>query len=179
MKTFEVTIKGVSPGILMHRFPEMTEADLQNSVKPRTRGRGTREEEAESVAYRLETGELYHPAEHIYGAMVRAAGDFQIQGRGKKTYRDLVKGSVIVAPEQIVHNTNDYDIDSRPVVIQRARVIRHRPLLRDWELSFELSALDEGLPVEVLNAIVVRAGEQFGIGDYRPRFGRFIVTRFQ
>jgi hypothetical protein len=31
----------------------------------------------------------------------------------------------------------------------------------------------------VLNSILVKAGESVGIGDYRPRFGRFIVTRFE
>ena len=179
MRTFSVTIKGVEPGLLMHKFADQTGTDIQNPVKARTKERPTAEEDARMSAYLLSTGELYQPAEHIYQCMVKAASEFQIQGRGKKTYKDLVKGGVIVTPECIPHLDGDYEIDSRPVVIQRARVMRHRPLLKDWELTFDIAVIDDGIPMEVLNKILQRAGEQIGIGDYRPRFGRFIVTKFE
>ena len=35
------------------------------------------------------------------------------------------------------------------------------------------------MPVEVVKSALDDAGREAGIGDYRPRFGRFIVTSFK
>ena len=178
MKTFDVTIKGVKPGLLMHRFPELTVAGLATPVKAVGKKKLTGEQEAELAAYRLESGELCQPADAIHQAMIEAAGEFQIQGRGKKTYKSVLKGLVIISPDFISHGTEEYAIDKRVVRIQKARIVRHRPHLPEWQLSFLVQVLDENLlPDEVLSAILAKAGQTIGIGDYRPRFGRFVVTR--
>ena len=185
MYQVDVTIEGASPGLLMHRFPEVTQAGLVNPVKLSGKKKDSPEAEAEYAAYRLEAkngepGGLCQPAEHIYAGLVKAAGDFQIQGKGKKTYRDIIKGLVLIDPELIPHNQMKYRIDARPARIQRARVIRHRPHLPEWALSFRMTCLEgDLLPVEVLNAILVKTGQAVGIGDYRPRFGRFVVSKFE
>jgi hypothetical protein len=179
MYIVKAKIKGVEPGLLMHKFPLETEAELQTNTKKVGKHNLSAEEEAERAAYRLETGELYQPAEHIFQAMVKAAGQFQIRGRGKSTYRDVVKGHVVISPECILHGQKVYAIDARPVRIQKARVMRRRPLLAQWELVFGIQVLDDDiLPRDVLKAILVKAGEAVGIGDYRPRYGRFIVLSF-
>lgn len=173
-------IEGVEPGLLMHKFSAATEAEAQKNVKKSGKSIPTAEEEAEEGAYRLASGELCQPAEHIYQAMCKAATDFQIKGKGKKTYKDTVAGNVVITPEYIPHGTREFEIDARPVRIQRARIVRRRPHLAKWSLEFEIQVLDDDLlPVDVLNAILVKAGESKGIGDYRPRFGRFIVTKFE
>ena len=179
MRRFEVEIEGVPPGLLMHKFAIAEDPKTQD-LKTTTKAIPKPEIEAEEGAYRLETGELYQPAEHIYQAMCKAAGEFQIKGRGKKTYRDSIRGNLLVEPECILHGQKHYSIDARPARIQRARIMRHRPLLPQWKLTFELTLLDESaIPVQVLNAVIVKAGQSIGIGDYRPRFGRFIVTKFE
>lgn len=185
MYHIDVTIEGVPPGLLMHRFPEVTQAGLVNPVKLSGKKKETPEDEAEYAAYRLESndgeiGGLCQPAEHIYAGLVKASSDFQIQGKGKKTYRDIIKGLILIDPELIPHNQTEYRIDARPARIQRARIIRHRPHLPEWALSFRMTCLESDLlPVEVLNAILVKVGQAVGIGDYRPRFGRFVVTKFE
>lgn len=177
MRIIKAKIEGVAPGLLMHRFPEMTAAQLVNNVKLAGKGKDTPENEAESCAYRHESGYLCQPAEHIFQSMLKAATGFVIQGRGKKTYKDAVKGGLLIAPDYILHKTKDYLIDARPVRVQSARIVRHRPHIPAWELEFEITILDESiLPPDVVNAILVQAGQQVGIGDYRPRYGRFIVT---
>lgn len=113
---------------------------------------------------------------------MNAAGGFQIKGQGKKSYRNEVKGSVLIEPECIPHNQTEYAIDSRPVRIKatQGRIVRHRPWLKKWTLSFEIVILDDdALPFEVMNAIMTTAGQKIGIGDYRPRYGRFIITKFE
>jgi len=187
MQRVQVSIAGVAPGLLQHRFPEVIMAGLLTPIKVAGKAKLSPEQEAELGAYRMENGFLCQPAEHIYSSMVRAAGDFQIQGRGKKTYRDGVKGALLVDPEPIIplltpagKPIKDYVIDGRPARIQRARIMRHRPNLLEWRLDFSLLILEEEtLPAQVANAILVKAGQTVGIGDYRPRFGRFTVTKWE
>jgi len=163
----------------MHKFGASSIMQAENNIKKSGRSIPSAEEEAEEGAYRLESGELCQPAEHIYQAMCKAAGDFLIKGKNKKTYRGVVAGNVVISPEFIGHGTDKYGIDARPVGIQKSRILRRRPWLKSWLLEFEISVLDEELlPREVLNSILVTAGQTIGIGDYRPRFGRFIVEEF-
>lgn len=67
--------------------------------------------------------------------------------------------------------------DSRLVVIQRARIVRTRPIFREWSLTLELNVNTDVIDVADVVQAVTRAGEVIGIGDYRPRYGRFVVTR--
>jgi len=69
--------------------------------------------------------------------------------------------------------------DRRSVVVSRSRVMRTRPIFRDWELTFTLLFADGSFNVEELTAIVERAGIMVGLGDYRPTFGRFDVLEAQ
>lgn len=172
MSRVNVTIKGIAP-LLQHRYPSEKE-----EVKI-TKKTGVKDysDEVELSLYKNADGMIYQPAEHILGAMIKAAVDFKITGKGKKTYKDLVKGTIIVEPDAIPHKNPEWEIDRRPVVIQRSRVMRSRPKFVNWELSFIIEILDEQFSVSAVKDILDQAGK-VGIGDYRPRFGRFMVTRF-
>lgn len=122
---------------------------------------------------------LVQPSVMIHKAMQEAALDFQIKGKGKKTYKSLVKGSILLDPEFLVHENQECIADRRYVRIMNARIVRTRCNLPKWALSFKIIVLSDQVPFEVLNKILVRVGEAIGIGDYRPVFGRFTVTRFE
>ncbi len=65
--------------------------------------------------------------------------------------------------------------DYRGVVVQRARTMRARPRFDDWKLTVTLLVDEEAInPREVLAAYQY-AGRLVGLGDFRPRFGRFEV----
>ena len=71
------------------------------------------------------------------------------------------------------------EIDARPVVVQRARVICWRPKFNKWKLHFNMTVLnDDQLSLGTLREIIDYAGKN-GIGDYRPRFGRFVVVNWK
>jgi hypothetical protein len=58
----------------------------------------------------------------------------------------------------------------------RSTVMRTRPMFRQW-LVETTAELDPGmLNLDGLRAIVHDAGGMVGIGDYRPRYGRFTAT---
>jgi len=139
-------------------------------------------------------GLITQPSAHIEAALVKAAATFKITGRRGKTYKDVIQSSVFVTPLDIPHalpdgiripEDLDYDadkmmyLDMRPVVVQRARVVRTRPALKKgWTLDFDIEVIDDQLPPNVLNDILLYAGKSVGIGDFRPRFGRFLVSKF-
>lgn len=183
MKTFRVKITGMAP-LLMHRFSEEAEADLQAETKRSKKDPGTDEEQAEQGAYRLEDGALYVPAEAVYQAAVKAAVGFKVKGARGKTYKDAAKGNLIIEPEYIPLSADgnpikEYVVDKRRVRIQRNAVMRCRPRVEEWEAEFEAQIINhEMLPAEVLNSILSHAGQTCGLLDYRPRFGRFMVSRF-
>lgn len=184
MKTIKVEIKGISP-LLQHRFPDVGEQEKKS--KKRT-GSPDYSEDVYMALYcekltHDEDGKyvaegIYQPASHIEGALIKAAVNFKISGKRGKTYKDLVKACVFVKPDAIALN-EDWEIDKRPVVIQRARIIRARPKFEKWSLSFDIEIHDDQLAIEVLKEILDYAGTSVGIGDYRPRFGRFMVTKFK
>lgn len=175
MKEYDVTIEGISP-LLMNRFAE----EKAEEVVKRVTGVRVPEDVAVSL-YILPNGKIYQPASHIEASMIKAAANFNITGKGKKTYKDLAKSSIFVEPDAIIHQIQEYDIDKRPVVnpVTRGRVIRARPILREWVLSFRIKVLDDQFPKEMVKNILDYSGSAVGIGDYRPRFGRFIVTKFE
>lgn len=178
MKKIEVTIKGISP-LLMHRYP-----GLDLDTKKRT-GKPDWKAEAEDALYKDPQGHLYQPASHIEGTLRTAATSFKIAGKRGASYARLVASTVDVTPEAIPHKIEKWETDARPVVIQRARVVRYRPKLPEWELDFTLTLNDDQLPTDVVKQILDQAGLYVGIGDYRPgsprggKFGKFMVTRFE
>jgi hypothetical protein len=63
------------------------------------------------------------------------------------------------------------------VAIQKSRIIRIRPMIpTGWELSFTLEYDEDILSGEDLIKAMQDAGALVGLGDWRPKFGRFLVA---
>ena len=62
------------------------------------------------------------------------------------------------------------------VRVGQARVMRTRPLFDNWSAEIVVKFLPSLLNAKDVRNFLVAAGEQIGIGDWRPRFGRFIVA---
>ena len=67
---------------------------------------------------------------------------------------------------------------SIPVCVNQSRVIRTRPLFRDWSATFEVSILEEMVSSSSLKTWLENGGNFVGIGDYRPRYGRYELRAF-
>jgi len=180
MKLFRATIEGISP-LLMHRYAmEASPTGHSKGTSPSISNEEPKDE-AERGAYRLQSGELYQPAEHIERAMFGGAKFHKI---GRKSAASLVPAGIFVKERQLPHGSREYEIDSRRVVIRATgnAVVRHRPRLDSWKLSFHLEVDESIFKKDLVLAILQDAGRKVGIGDYRPQrggpFGRFIVTEF-
>lgn len=179
MVDFDVTIEGVVP--LMHnRYP------LESVMTKTKRQRGTLfnpAEEAKKCLYINQSGQIYQPADHIEGCLIQAGSSKTVPGLGKKTYKDLMKTNIAVMPIEIPFPMGkDYKEDVRLAVIPatRGRVPVARPRWDTWKLDFTLRIFDDTLlDGETLREILEIGGKTKGIGTYRPKYGRFKVTKFE
>jgi hypothetical protein len=193
MYTCDVKVIGVAP-LMQHRFPIPDFGDLHKGGTKHTGAKDYSQEWREYL-YLATNGdgrkEIYQPATHFESAMTKAAVSFKISGNKRKTYKDLFKANVFVSPEKILHGVmepKDLDpdadkqlyLDIRPVVIQRSRIVRMRPTFKSgWKLEFNIEVIDDQVPSDIIQEVLTLAGQTVGIGDYRPRFGRFRVARFE
>lgn len=176
---FNVTIKGLAP-LLQHRFSEEKLYRVKKGGGDKRLTEAEKRESAKQFLYVDSKGKVAQPSSHIEGAMIKAATDVKISGGGKKSYKDLVKGAVFVFPEYIPHKNQAWDVDERAVVnpTTRGRTMCYRPRLEKWELNFDLEVNDDRADEHAIKQILEIAGAQRGIGSYRPRFGRFEITKF-
>lgn len=189
MYTVNCRIVGSAP-LMQHRYPMPDLATLAKGGKKVT-GAKDYTQEWRDYLYATKDGKVYQPAVHIEGALVKAAVNFKVTGKRGKSYADLFKAALFVSPDEIPHDIEvpaeldaDADkplyLDMRPVVVQRARVVRIRPTFKaGWSLDFEINVIDDELPSEIVQDALTLAGKAVGIGDFRPRFGRFTVARFE
>ncbi|MGR0185432.1 hypothetical protein [Azospirillum aestuarii] len=63
-----------------------------------------------------------------------------------------------------------------PVKVGTAKVMRTRPRFDNWSAEIEVKFLPTMVNAREVKSFLQAAGEQVGIGDWRPRFGRFGVA---
>ena len=138
-------------------------------------------EQAEIAAYRDPiTGELYVPGVNVQSSLV-AAGAYS-KGKGRASLQKVAAACLVVSPERIGLGVTEYVVDTRPVVMPatKGRVLRHRPRLDTWTISYQIKYDDTLLTTGQVRRIVDDSGTRVGLLDFRPAckgpYGRSIVT---
>ena len=108
------------------------------------------------------------------------------EGAKKKSRGQLVRSGVVCdgvfeiihdGPENLDDLAEDPRFrDRRSVVIQKKRIMRVRPIFRIWELKFTVHFMEDILERGHLIEAVQDAGRLVGLGDYKPRYGRFVIV---
>jgi hypothetical protein len=182
VEVYEVRVVGVRP-LLMHRPNLSVGASRRRSEIP------SPEEEALSALYT--DGDIVVIPSINVKAMIRDAGrNYRIPQR-KATYGAYIKAGIDIEPSPYIPLLNPetnkpyrvserpWEVDVRPVVVQGNRVLRARPRFDNWALEFRIINLDPGLlKADMIKQILVDAGKYYGLGDFRPEFGRFRVEKF-
>lgn len=180
MKKYKVTIKGSSP-LLMNR-PSAMIGDISKDKKPFT---DDPKGQAELKLYINEDGKLYQPSTHIYGALVEAGKQKKVVGKGKSTYSKIVGYAVTINPYEIEHTNQKWEVFSILSVNPntKGRNLLHRPILKQWELTFEVLFDETDVPEVIMHELLEIAGRVAGIGDWRPQkkgpYGKFLVTEWK
>jgi hypothetical protein len=190
VQSISVEVTGINP-LLIQRFREENEQPKETRTAKHKQIRDTRAE-ALSAANVASDGSHYISAFAIVNAMITTGGNHKQRGT-RKSLRYLVPSAVRIMtvdgtlPIYIgskVAKDKDVIVDARPVVIPatKGRIMRYRPKYENWSLKFDIEVSTDLISTEVCQQLLVEAGTQVGIGDFRPEkrgpFGTFRVTKW-
>ena len=185
-KHIEVTISGATP-LLLHRFGDEEQVSAtsgaRSSIATTTK---TPREQAEASLYLDEDGTPIMPAPNLLRS-ITDGGAFFKSGRSKITTQESSLIPACIAIEELyvpIESREGWGVDTRPVrnPATGRRILRHRPVFNDWELSFTVELDESVIAEDLLRQIVDTAGTRIGLGDFRPAtqgpFGRFRVSHW-
>jgi len=174
VEVYQVGIAGIKP--LLMNNPQGVISD-----RPRLR-RGEHldpKSEAEKALYRDSSGKIGIPARVVKASIREAGRGYRVSGR-RSTFAAMIRAGIRVDPDFIPLVSDGWEIDLRPVVVQRQRIMRARPRFDEWGLKFKVVNLDPTvIHMDTLRRILEDAGRYYGLGDYRPEFGLFKVEEFR
>ena len=187
MERINVTLTGTS-SLMQHKDT------LSNPLHPLTKAhklltgkRKKTDEDHEAIAHSEWMASIYHaddigpyvPAYMLEAAFMNAAKQ---QKLGTK-----FKSSVMLLEDRVpLEYTGPRDleglwgnhayVDMRSVKVQTARLQRCRPIFHEWKLSFTVNYNPAIVERQEVIKALEDAGTLIGIGDYRPRYGKFSVS---
>lgn len=174
---FELT--GAVP-ILFHRYSvESVEEKSQASKGSASK----KTDDTESYLWRDREGYICLPGEYIHQSVIYTGKFHQDPRSPRKSMFDLLKAAVqpvtMLAPINGGVKDSDY-MDRRRVTVQRNAITRSRPAFHEgWKATFLFDiALPEYVNTLKFHEILSQAGRVTGTADFRPTYGRFLVTRF-
>ncbi len=173
-----VTIEGSAP-LLFHRWDNEA---IEEKAKAKKNSKAKKEDNVESYIYRNEAGEICIPGEYLRQAIIHAAKFKQDPRSPRKSAADLFKAGVVSLTEMASLGVKDWDyLDRRRVMVQRQGITRARPAMqKGWQADFDIQVLTpEYIDPALLHEVITQAGRLVGIGDFRPTYGRFMITAFR
>lgn len=186
MQIIEFNIRGISP-LLMHSD------QLANPLHPATKAhkeltskRKKTDADHEDIAKSEWLASLYYdeeigihiPGQNLDATMVESA---KLQKLGKHVKRaamvveDRIPLKFKGPKDPLALFEDKRFVDVRGVKVMAAKLMRCRPIFREWELTFNVQLDEEVMNESEIRKIVSDGGRFIGLCDYRPRFGKFEV----
>jgi hypothetical protein len=184
MKKITFKCKGVSP-LMMHNARLANPLDpIVIEIKKLTGKRKKTEDDLLQIA-RLEwegglyfNGQPYVPADNILATLINAAKKKRLgkQFQAAVIIEDAHIPLIYKGPKTIekLWKAKEF-FDYRSVVIKTVRIMRARPIFKDWEITFTVIYDESVLNETDITEAAETAGTFVGLCDYRPRYGRFNV----
>ena len=184
MKVAKCKWMGISPLLMNSNQTVNPFHPVSVQKKPLTSKRKKTEEDILKLLDLDYEGSLYYDSD--VGVYVPAICVEATLRNGAKKIRkgSDVKSCVFVSPDfiELIYDgpsdlegllKDDRFKDVRPVVVQRASMLKCRPRFDKWEINFDLTFDPKIFNDEDIELITDIAGRQIGLCDYRPRYGRF------
>lgn len=188
MKSKTYTITGTSP-LMLHNVRLANPFDEHTKAIKAISGKRKKTEDDLAEMARLEfLGSLYFDKEnglHVPGynvfASLRDAGALHKLKTAMKRAALVQEDKVQIifdgptTPDALYADKRF--VDNRAVVVGQSKVSRCRPVFPSWKLRFTVLFEESVLQASDVDMLANTAGAMIGIGDYRPRFGRFEVLQ--
>lgn len=177
-----VAIQGVAD-LLLHRY---SPDDVAEGAAAAKGGKAKKTDNVEAYVYRDPARQICIPGRYLQRSMVEAARSVQDPRSPRKSAKDLATAGILVTPPLAPvlvdgHATTEWEyLDRQRVVIQRSAITRVRPAFHaGWATEFEIQCLlPEYIGMDLLRRLLDNAGRFVGLADFRPTYGRFVVTRW-
>ncbi|MDR1020856.1 MAG: hypothetical protein LBL73_08865 [Synergistaceae bacterium] len=178
-----LTIDGTAD-LLFHRWSNESVAEKSAAAKG---SKAKKSDDVESYVYRDAEGRICIPGRYVVRSVVEAGRFYQDPRSSRKMAKELVQAGVIcedVMSPVLVNGEPavDWDyLDRQRVTIMRSAITRTRPAFtKGWQCRFTLtSILPEYISPAFLRTLVDGAGKFIGLADFRPTYGRFVVSRWE
>jgi hypothetical protein len=186
LKTLHATLTGIRP-LLLHngQLADPTNEHTKALREVTSKRKKTDADHIEikrlewlGCLYRDEQGQVAVSEDMLLGCVSAGA---RAAKKGKQAQAALLGAQPFFAlkykgPTDLTElfNTGKF-CDYRLVVIDRKRIMRARPRFNQWGLDAELLYDDSLLNRDDVVTALTVAGATVGMGDFRPRFGRFTV----
>jgi hypothetical protein len=173
----DVQIEGTA-AFLFHRW---SVDGVEAKSKAAKGSKAKKEDDLESYVYRDKDGFLCIPTEYFRMSIINAAKYKQDPRSPRKSAMDLFKAGLVGMSDLCSVGLKEWEyIDRRRVMVQRNGITRHRPALYSgWKVAMSFQVLTpEYISPQLLNETISSAGRLVGVGDFRPTFGRFQITKF-
>jgi hypothetical protein len=168
-----------SSDLLFHRW-NCESVDAKAKAAKNSKAKKT--DDVESYVWRNDAGDLCIPGEYIRQSILMAAKYRQDPRSPRKSAMDLFKAGVVSLTPLASLGKSDWDyLDTRRVTVQRAGINRTRPAMKPgWIAEFVIQVLTpEYISPDFLHDVLSMSGRLVGVGDFRPTFGRFMVTHYE
>jgi len=187
MKSATYTIRGTTP-LMMHSEKLANPFDpLTVELKALTKRRNKTQDDLLEIARIEWLGGLYHDDSGIFLPGYNLLAALVGGGKMRKLGTALKRGAIVQedrVPIEYAGPKKPDDlfkhkafVDIRSVKVGTAKVARCRPIFKDWKLTFTVLYAQDTIQKSDLDLIVQDTGAMIGVGDYRPRFGRFEVVQ--
>lgn len=174
-KENEVTfrISSVESSGILQNNPEKC---ITGKTETKTKKVYVPEEEAEKVAYRNDEGQLFLRSDMFRASVIGKGGGAKGRKIGKSTAASLASAAIRIIPEKmncILHDQKTkkpiktYEIYSKPVVRNKARVMSWRPNIKNWYCDVIFNIDTELMPIEMVLELLNISGRVSGVADFR------------
>lgn len=183
MKTIKFQIKGTQP--LMQSNPQTVNPfnKYKIALKPLMAKRSKTEDDMNELyilqfesSFYTKNGQYIIPSEHFWKSICTAAKEMKL---GKKFQQSffVMSDCILEFPEKNLTPSQLFEershVDIRDGVISGKRVPVCRAIFTEWSTTLECFYDETQIDEKDIIYIVSVAGQRYGVGTYRTKYGRF------
>lgn len=181
VKTYKIEIEGIVP-ILLNKYDH--DLNKEKTAVPKGKKEDWEEENWQRKAYYNNNDEIILPDTYIMGSIRSIANESGIQaskkgGKAKALSKAFIDGSLILDFSPVIGNKEDLVPFKTNVKIAQSTIMSTRPKLDNWVAVFDIIDLNEVFLMEEIKALIEYAGKFKGVGDWRPKFGRYKLNKIE